>query len=255
MPIGVEPAWRWGRGFSPRELARQLQNLDSLQSSVPRRGALGARLEHYYSEAVIARAAPGAPRPGGSFERACALSERYEFSDPRIVIGHFDPKRPLLGRPLLLELRAGGLHILAGVRVNEVQTRSDADDVSVFAWRYDTLPGHIEFGSEWFRVLQRHSSGEVLFQIEARWRPGEFPNAWMRIGFDWVARRYQRAWHRIAYARLRRLLGAGALPPLPSPRHILRSGVPADAGLVSSASAAPPAELREHCSPPTHEVS
>jgi uncharacterized protein (UPF0548 family) len=255
MPVGVEPAWRWGRSFSPQELARRLQSLDGMQSAVPRAGALDAGLEHYYSEAIIARVEPGVPRPGGAFERACQLSERYEFSDPRIVIGHFDPKRPLLGRPLLLELRAVGLHILAGVRVSEVQRRSDGDDISIFAWRYDTLPGHIEFGSEWFRVLQRHTSGEVLFQIEARWRPGEFPNAWMRLGFDWVSRRYQRAWHRLAYARLRHLLGAAALPPLPSRRHILHSGMPADVGRVSSASAAPPAELREHSSPPTHEVS
>src|SRR6478609_5930966 len=99
MPVGVEPAWRWGRAFSPQELARHLQSLDSMQSGVGRGGANDSGLEHYYSEAVIAREAPGAPRPGGTFERACELSERYEFSDPRIVIGHFDPKRPLLGRP------------------------------------------------------------------------------------------------------------------------------------------------------------
>ena len=217
MPVGSDPAWRWGRAFSPQELARRLQSLDAMQSSVERAGASDAALEHYFSQAIIARDTPGTPRPGGAFERACELSARYEFSDPRIVIGHFDPKRPLLGRPLLLELRALGLHILAGVRINEVHTRSDGDGVSVFAWRYDTLPGHIEFGSEWFRVLQRHSSGE--------------------------------------YARLRDLLGSGPLPPLPSRRSILHSGMPADVGRVSSASAQAPAELSEHSVPPTREVS
>jgi hypothetical protein len=255
MPVGLDSAWRWGRAFSPQELARRLQALENMQSAVPGEGASDPGLEHYFSQATIASERPGPPRPGGAFERACELSARYEFSDPRIVIGHFDPQRPLLGRPLLLELRAVGLHILAGVRINEVHTRSDGDDLSVFAWRYDTLPGHIEFGSEWFRVLQRHSSGEVLFQIEARWRAGEFPNAWMRIGFDWVARHYQRAWHRLAYARLRHLLGAGPLPPLPSRRHILHSGMPADVGRVHSASAEAPAGLGEHSSPSTNEVS
>jgi hypothetical protein len=255
LPVRVDAAWRWGRSFPPQEIARRLRALDGIQSLVAREGANDDGLEHYYSEAIIAREAPGLPRPGGAFERACELSARYEFSDPRIVIGHFDPKRPLLGRPLLLELRAVGLHILASVRVNEVYERRNVDDVSVFAWRYDTLPGHIEFGSEWFRVLQRHSSGEVRFQIEARWRPGEFPNAWMRVGFDWVARRYQRAWHRRAYARLRHLLGAGPLPPLPSRQHILHSGLSADVGRGSSASAEAPAELIEHSSPPTREVS
>jgi hypothetical protein len=255
VPVGADPAWRWGRAFSPQEIAQRLQTLEGLQSPVQCAGANDPGLEHYYSEAIIAREAPGLPRPGGAFERACELSARYEFSDPRIVIGHFDPRRPLLGRPLLLELQVLGLHILAGVRVSEVRTPSDADGLSSFAWRYDTLPGHIEIGSEWFRVLQRHGSGEVLFQIEARWRRGEFPNAWMRIGFDCLARRYQRAWHRLAYARLRHLLGSGPLPPLPSRRSILHSGMPADVGRVSAASAEAPAELREHSSPPTQEVT
>jgi hypothetical protein len=248
--------WRWGRAFSPREISQRLQALEHEESPVPRCGASAAGLEHHHSQALIAREGAGPPKPGGAFERACQLSARYEFSDPRIVIGHFDPQRPLLGRPLLLELRTLGLHILAGVRINEVQERIEHGDSSVFAWRYDTLPGHIEFGSEWFRVLQRHSTGEVLFQIEARWRRGEFPNAWMRAGFELLGRRYQRAWHRLAYSRLRRLLGAGPLPPLPSRRRILHSGMPAQVGRVSAVSgAAPPAEITEHRSSPTHEVT
>jgi len=256
MPELAAP-WRWGRAFSPLEIAQRLQALEQEESPVPRSGASDAGLEHYHSQALIAREAPGAPKPGGAFERACELSARYEFSDPRIVIGHFDAQRPLLGRPLLLELRTAGLHILAGVRISEVQKRIEHEDWSVFTWRYDTLPGHIEFGSEWFRVLQRHSSGEVLFQIEARWRPGEFPNRWMRAGFEVLGRRYQRAWHRLAYARLRRLLGAGPLPPLPSRRRILHSGMPAKVGRVGAVSGpAPPAEIAEESSaPPTHEVT
>lgn len=250
-----EQPWRWGRTFAPQEIAQRLQALDGVRSLMPLGGANHPALRRYYSEAIIAREAPGTPRPGGAFARASELSERYEFSDPRIVIGHFDAQRPLLGRPMLLELQAVGLRILAGVRVAEVQKRSDGDDLSVFAWRYDTLPGHIEFGSEWFRVLQRHSSGEVLFQIEAHWRPGEFPNVWMRTGFDWVAQRYQRAWHRLAYDRLRHLLGAGPLPRLPSRRYILHSGLPADVGTVNAASARAPAELSEHSASPTQEAS
>lgn len=255
MPERAEIPWRWGHTFSPQEIARRLEALDRKHSLVPREGAQDVGLEHYYSEAIIAREVPGPPRSGGAFERACELSARYEFSDPRIVVGHFDPERPLLGRPLLLELRALGLRLLAGVRIVEVRTHSDAEDVSLFAWRYDTLPGHVEFGSEWFRVLLHHASGEVSFQIEARWRPGEFPNAWMRTGFRWVVHRYQRAWHRLAYARLRHLLGSGPLPPLPSRRDILHSGVPADVGRVSAASARAPAEVDEHSSSPTQELS
>jgi len=165
MPELAAP-WRWGRAFSPLEIAQRLQALEQEESPVPRSGASDAGLEHYHSQALIAREAPGAPKPGGAFERACELSARYEFSDPRIVIGHFDAQRPLLGRPLLLELRTAGLHILAGVRISEVQKRIEHEDWSVFTWRYDTLPGHIEFGSEWFRVLQRHSSGEVRGELK-----------------------------------------------------------------------------------------
>ncbi|HVZ33130.1 MAG TPA: DUF1990 family protein [Polyangiaceae bacterium] len=256
MAERVDIPWRWGQAFSPHEIARQLKALDGKQSAVQRAAAQDTTFEHYYSEAIIAREAPGPPRPGGAFERACELSARYEFSDPRIVIGHFDPARPLLGRPLLLELRALGLRLLVGVRIEEVREQDDAAaDVSLFAWRYDTLPGHVEFGSEWFRVLQRHSSGEVSFQIEARWRAGEFPNAWMRTGFGWVVHRYQRAWHRLAYVRLRRLLASGPLPSLPSRRRILHSGLPARVGRVGSESTAIAAELVEHSSQPTNEVS
>jgi hypothetical protein len=255
MAERVDIPWRWGRAFSPQEISRRLKALDDERSAVQSGGERDGELEHHYSEAIIAREAPGPPRPGSAFERACELSARYEFSDPRIVIGHFDPGLPLLGRPLLLELRAMGLRLLVGVRIEEVRTQNDAEDLSLFAWRYDTLPGHVEFGSEWFRVLLRHSSGEVSFQIEARWRPGEFPNAWMRIGFGWLVHRYQRAWHRLAYVRLRRLLASGPLPPLPPRRRILHSGMPADVGRVSSASAEIASELAEHSTLATHEVS
>lgn len=221
-PPDVLP-WRFGRTFATAEIARFLVTLESLQSRVPPDGS-GGHFERCYSEAIVAREAPGPPVAGGAYETACELSARYEFSDPRIVIGHFESRGPLLGRPLLLELRVLGLHVLAGVRINAVEVERATENRSVFAWRYDTLPGHVEFGSEWFRVIKHHDSGEVLFQIEARWRPGEFRNWWMRTGFRWVVRHYQRAWHRLAYVRMRRFLGAGPLPALPSCNQILHAG-------------------------------
>lgn len=247
--------WRFVRTFSPRELSRHLEALERERSLAAGDGAADASLEHHYSQAVIARDAPGLPRARGAFERACELSARYAFSDPRIVIGHFDSHRPLLGRPLLLELRVMGLRILVGVRVGAVHTQADAGGVSVFAWRYDTLPGHVEFGSEWFRVLSHHASGEVLFQIEARWRPGEFPNWWTRAAFPWLVHRYQRAWHRRAHERMRRLLGSESLPALPPRRDILHAGMAPAASEIRGvlSSVAVPPSLCEPTQTPSQE--
>lgn len=79
-------------------------------------------------------------------------------------------------------------------------------DRTVFGYRYDTLRGHLERGREWFVLTKDHRSGEVSFRIEAGWLPGEFPNWWSRLGSHLFGRRYQRAWHRLAYAHLRAAL-------------------------------------------------
>jgi uncharacterized membrane protein len=55
-------------------------------------------------------------------------------------------------------------------------------------------------------VTKDHRDGLVRFSIAARWEPGQFPNRWSRLGFALLARRYQRAWHRRAFRRLRERL-------------------------------------------------
>src|SRR5436190_945583 len=62
--------------------------------------------QHYHSEAVIATEADGDDR----FGRARAALANYQFSDPSIVLAHFDPAEPLLGRCMLLEIQVLGLH-------------------------------------------------------------------------------------------------------------------------------------------------
>ena len=95
---------------------------------------------------------------------------------------------------------------------------------------YAQIEGHIEAGSEWFRLTKKHESGEVWFRISASWHEGEFPNWWSHLGFRILGARYQLAWHRLAYLRLRELVGTCQLgpgprvPELPEGRQLIHSG-------------------------------
>lgn len=205
--------WRVGRSWPDEALAAALDRAAHLSPSVG--GPDDAlTLEHGWSQvrsqALVAREEPGEPRPGGAFQRACALVMAMEHSDPRVVLAHFDAGRPFEGRDLLLELKALGMHFLAPVRVAEVRRASDVDH-TLFGFQIVTLPGHIERGREWFLLEKRHATGEVRFRIEAAWQPGEFPGWWARLGFHLLGRRYQRAWHRLTHERLRKLLASGGV--------------------------------------------
>jgi uncharacterized protein (UPF0548 family) len=155
---------------------------------------------HYHSDAVIARGDDVDAR----FARAKTALANYQFSDPAIVVAHFDPAAPLLHRRLLLEIKIWSLRYLCPAYVSTVR-----DEGGVFAFRYDTLDGHIERGVEWF-ILSKAENGDIRFRIEARWRRGEFPNWWSRAGFILVAGFYQRRWHRQAHQRLSLLAHAGS---------------------------------------------
>ncbi len=136
--------------------------------------------------------------------RARVALANYQFSDPAIVLAHFDPAEPLLGRCMLLELQVFGLHYLCPAVVNRVR-----DEPDIFGFRYDTLHGHLERGVEWF-LLTRNDRGEIRFRIEARWQTGQFPNWWSRIGFGVLSGYYQRQWHRRAHHRLSLLAHYGS---------------------------------------------
>lgn len=155
---------------------------------------------HYYSEAVIVHDDPA----GEHFARARTALEHYQFSDPAIVLAHFDPADPLLHRCMLLEIQVLWLRYLCPARVNRVR-----DEPGVFGFRYDTLEGHLERGVEWF-VLTRDDAGRITFRIEARWKKGEFPNWWSRVGFSMLSGYYQRTWHRRAHQRLSLLAHYGS---------------------------------------------
>ncbi len=210
--------WRI-REWAESALAARLAALDDLSSNfdpaAPMTPEWGWR--RHQTETTIAREETGPPEPGGAFERARAAVIRFEFSDPRIVIAHFDPTAPLEGRRMLLELRPLFLRFLAGVVVSGVRAES-SDTETVFGYRYDTLQGHIERGREWFLLTKSHATGEVRFEISAVWREGDFPNVWSRLGFRILGPWYQRRWLRRAHARLRHRVEAGAPAPGPA-RH------------------------------------
>lgn len=193
--------FRLFRSWNDDALKRRLEAIGGLERNFEADPAELGGLpgwEQYYSEAIVAQEAPG-ETCAETWDRACAALSSYAFSDRRIVVAHFDPDVPLLGRRMLLEMRAFRVfRYLAGVVVGAVRDEKDAD-CTVFGFRYDTLQGHIERGAEWFVLTKDHGTGAIRLRIEAVWQPGDFPNAWSRLGFSLFGRHYQRRWHRHAH--------------------------------------------------------
>ena len=197
--------WRFLRGWSEQELRRQLSAMQLLERNFDQQGLEEMSDEKgwraYGSRALVAREPPGPPLDDGPFRLGCNAISNYRFSDPTIVTSHFDPEAPLEGRRMALEIKVLGLRYLCGVVVGATRSE-EANGRSTFGFRYDTLEGHIEAGAEWFLLSKSHETGEIRFRVHARWREGEFPNWWSRVGFALLAERYQRRWHRRAHGRL-----------------------------------------------------
>ena len=197
--------WRLFRGWSSEELRTRLDALTdaarNFEGTVEQEMTGEAGWHHYHSEAVIAVEAAGDER----FARARQALASYQFSDPNIVVAHFQPATPLLQRRILLEIQVCGLHYLCPALVTHVR-----DEGGFYGFRYDTLEGHIERGVEWF-LLAKDARGDIRFRIEARWKKGDFPNWWSRLGFIIVSGYYQRRWHREAHRRMSLLAHYGSL--------------------------------------------
>ena len=100
--------WRFGRGWSEVQLQGYLEeqharrvNFDALGEEMTR--ANGWTVDG--ADRVIGMEPPGPPLPDGLFARARQSVVNYDFSDPTIVVGHFDPGAPLDGRDMLLEIK------------------------------------------------------------------------------------------------------------------------------------------------------
>lgn len=188
--------WRLLKGWTPIEIEARLA---ALQDAKRNFDEIEEGWHHYHSEAVI----------GGDFDKAKVALSNYQFSNPNIVVAYFNEESALLGRRFLLEIKIWGLHYLCPTVVTEV-----ADHRDFFSFRYDTLDGHIEKGAEWF-ILSRGEDGQARFRIEAKWKRGQLPNWWSRIGFTFLAGPYQRKWHRTAHHRMAILAHDGARAPMP----------------------------------------
>ena len=140
---------------------------------------------------------------------------------------------------MLVEVLILGLRYLNPVLVSRVRSFSD-EAHSMRGFRYDTLEGHFERGLEWFLLSKDHQTGDVEFTVHAGWRGGQLPNWWSRIGFHLLARRYQRAWHRLAHTRLRALVGSVGLPRLPRGSRLVHSGPPLPVFTVQQAATGEP---------------
>ena len=96
--------WRLFNSWSPEAIKARLEevkgrplNFDAVEEDMT--GASG--WHHYHSEAVIARE----PLGDECFRRASVALANYQFSDPGIVLAHFEPDAPLLNRRILLEIQ------------------------------------------------------------------------------------------------------------------------------------------------------
>jgi uncharacterized protein (UPF0548 family) len=175
------------------------------------------------SDDVLGCEAPGPPEADGLFQRARQALKNYDFSDPLIVTGHFDPAVPFVGRDMLLEIKVFGLRYLAGVRVHGVREES-GDNHTIFGFRYDTLQGHFEVGYEWFLLTKNHATGEVWFKIEAHWQKGVFPNWWSRLGFILVGERFRSLWRHRAPQRLKALAHQPVTEAIAEPGQLAHRG-------------------------------
>lgn len=220
--------WRFGRGWSEKTMKRYLAELQGRSVNFTEDPETMTRENGWTvdgAEQCIGTEPAGPPIPDGVFERAKQGLMNYDFSDPRIVEGHFDPKTAFVGRDMLLEIKCLGLRFLNGCRVFGV--RDEVGEAgTVFGFRYDTLDGHIERGYEWFLLTKDHETGEVRFKIEAHWRLGDFPNWWSALGFKLIGERFREAWRHRAPERLRKLAHKPVEVPAPPPGELAHRGDP-----------------------------
>jgi uncharacterized protein (UPF0548 family) len=154
---------------------------------------------------------PGEPVPGGSWETARAIARNYDFAEPSIVTGIFDPEEPLENRTMLLILHFHRLKVHVGVRVGDVydeHTELSGRHGRVFGWNYRTLKGHVERGQLDWQVWKFLDTGEVLFRINSVSQPAGGTNLLLRLGFRLIGRREQLRFLEATSARMRQLTEA-----------------------------------------------
>jgi len=154
---------------------------------------------------------PGPPVPGGSWEVARGLLERYEFADPSIVRAVYHADVPLADRNMVLEARFYGLRFLLGLRVGgvtDLTEREEGREVRKWGWNYRTLQGHLEMGQMDYEIWKWLDSGDVEFRIHAVSKAAIIPNPIVRLGFRVFGRHMQKKFTRRARERMAELVTA-----------------------------------------------
>lgn len=167
-------------------------------------------------EAELPDESPGPPEARGSFELAKEVLTNYEFPDPSILEGFYQPQSELLNRVMMLRAKFLFLRFEFGVRISEVidevipagEDETAAHDSAIHRWgyAYQTLEGHWEMGQMTFRIEKVARTGKVTFYIDAFSRVGHIPNIFYRIGFWIFGRRIQIKFAKRAMERMQKLV-------------------------------------------------
>ena len=206
------PPWFPWQGVASEQLSR-LAELDVNFSppELPEAATGSWRIDDYLQP--LPSETPGPPTPGGAFEAARGLIDRYEFADPSTVRAWFVLGATPVGRDMLLELRWHVLSVRVGVRVTELfdeRRQVEGRPVQVWGWAYQTLEGHVERGRMSYEVWKWLDSGAVEFRIHVVSQFAAVSNPGLRIGFRAVGRREQVAFARRCCERMEALvLAAG----------------------------------------------
>lgn len=192
-----------------------LETLEGLRYSVDverhaeRTTSAGWKIDDYAE--ALPRERPGEPEPGGAWQTAVDLVERYEFADPQLIRATWNPGAALEDRSMLLEARFLGLRFLVGTRVyrvvDELRVDADGSEVRARGWGYATLSGHFEMGTMDYEVRKRLDDGGVEFRVHVVSRRAPVRNPFIRIGFRLFGRRLQRRFARNACRRVAVLVG------------------------------------------------
>jgi uncharacterized protein (UPF0548 family) len=150
----------------------------------------------------------GEPVDAGSWQTAKLLMDQYQVADGQRLRAFFDPKAPLAGRNILLEIRYLLLRFYVGVRIgtpyDEIRVIDD-QKVRVFGWSYQTLAGHLEMGELHYEIWKWLEYGDVEFHIQAYSKPAPAGPRWRRLGFRIFGRHQQLRFYHQAGRRIRRL--------------------------------------------------
>lgn len=185
----------------------------------PAIAALSTRLpgwQYDHSASALPPELPGPPLPQGSFAAARELLYTYAFPPPDLLVGTYDPARPLEQRIMLLRARFLGFTFWFGVKVVDVVDEV-RDGEQVWGYGYRTLAGHFERGQINFSVHKNLATGAVEFRMASVSQRGRIRNPLYWLGFLVFGRLLQRRFVRQGHARMRALVAEMLAAPRTMP--------------------------------------